>query len=267
MWLGDLHYRAGRLPEAISVYEAARDRSPNSQELARQLDEWRKEHTLQSRFHEARSEHFTALFESSADAPLARAVVDRLEGAYSRVGRALGVYPAHRINVVIYTREQFADITKLADWSVAAFDGRIRVPIAGASEDPGELDRLLSHEYVHAVVAMLGGRTVPAWLNEGLATVLEPDGSGEVEAALGRTNARPALSTLHKGFVGLHGRGEAEIAYASAARAVRRLIEQRGAASLVGLLQDLSRGEMFTSAFRARTAMRYEEFAARAARD
>ena len=39
-----------------------------------------------------------------------------------------------------------------------------------------ELDRVLSHEFVHAVVAMLGGRTVPAWVNEGLATVLEPAG-------------------------------------------------------------------------------------------
>ena len=25
IWLGDLHYRAGRLPEAISIYQSARD--------------------------------------------------------------------------------------------------------------------------------------------------------------------------------------------------------------------------------------------------
>ena len=28
VWLGDLHYRAGRLPEAIAIYEAAERRSP-----------------------------------------------------------------------------------------------------------------------------------------------------------------------------------------------------------------------------------------------
>jgi tetratricopeptide (TPR) repeat protein len=268
-WLGDLHYRAGRLTDAIAVYEAAAERSPDSRELLPELDDWRKEHALQSRFHEVRTEHFTALFESPSDEPLARSVVDRLEAAYSRVGGVLGVYPPRRINVVLYTREQFAEITKLADWSVAAFDGRIRLPIAGASEPPDgdELDRRLSHEFVHAVVAMLGGRAVPAWLNEGLATVLEPAGSADVETAFARTTARPALVTLHKGFVALPGRDEAEIAYAAAARAVRRLMEQRGATALVALLQDLSRGETFAAAFRDRTSMRYEDFAARVVRD
>jgi hypothetical protein len=98
-------------------------------------------------------------------------------------------------------------------------------------------------------------------LNEGLATVLEPDGPEDAEATPARTNARPKLSTLHRSFVGLAKR-DAEIAYASAARAVRRLIERRGMAALVALLEDLARGEQFASAFHQRIAMRYEDFAA-----
>ena len=77
---------------------------------------------------------------------------------------------------------------------------------------------------------------------------------------------RPALSTLHRSFVGF-SRRDAEIAYASAARAVRRLIERRGAAALVALLEDLARGAPFASAFHQRIAMRYEDFAALVARD
>jgi hypothetical protein len=50
---------------------------------------------------------------------------------------------------------------------------------------------VLSHEFVHAVVGMLGGRTVPAWVNEGLATVLEPAGPADAEATLARTDVRP----------------------------------------------------------------------------
>ena len=76
----------------------------------------------------------------------------------------------------------------------------------------------------------------------------------------------PALSKLHRSFVGL-SRRDAEIAYASAARAVRRLIEQRGAAAVVALLEDLARGAPFASAFHQRIAMRYEDFAALVARD
>jgi tetratricopeptide (TPR) repeat protein len=261
VWLGDLHYRAGRLHEAIATYEAAQRRSPGGRELQEQLATWRKEQELQRRFLEVRSEHFTALFESHADEPLAREVVERLEAAYSRIGQTLGVYPSQPITTVLYTREQFSDITRLAAWSAAAYDGRIRVPLGGKLPDGDELDRVLSHEFVHALVAMLGGRTVPAWVNEGLATVLEPAGSSDAEATLARTDARPALSALHRSFVGL-SRRDAEIAYASSAVAVRRLIEERGMAALVALLQDLARGAPFASAFDQRMAMRYDDFSA-----
>jgi tetratricopeptide (TPR) repeat protein len=266
VWLGDLHYRAGRLGDAISIYEGVRQRSPTGRELEEQLATWRKEHELQSRFRTVRTRHFTALFEAAADEPLAREVVERLDAAYWRVGSRLGVYPSQPITVVLYTPEQFGDITKLADWSAAAYDGRIRMSIRGALDQRDELDRVLSHEFVHAVVTMVGGRTVPAWVNEGLATVLEPGGSQDAEAPLAQTGARPALSTLHGSFVGL-SRHDAEIAYASSARAVRRLIEQRGAGAIVALLKDLARGASFASAFHQRIAMRYEDFSALVAND
>jgi tetratricopeptide (TPR) repeat protein len=265
-WLGDLHYRAGRLPEAIAIYETARLHSPRGRELQEQLANWRKEQELQSRFREVRTDHFTAHFELASDEPLARTILQRLEAAFWRVGNTLGVYPSQPITVVLYTRQQFADITRLAAWSVAAYDGRIRVPLGDALEELDELDRVLSHEFVHAVVAMLGGRTVPAWVNEGLATVLEPAGAEDSDATLPRTDARPGLSELHRSFVSL-SRRDAEIAYASAARAVQRLIDHRGASAVVALLEDLARGAAFAHAFHQRIAMRYEDFAALVARD
>jgi tetratricopeptide (TPR) repeat protein len=265
MWLGDLHYRAGRLSEAITIYETAQQRSPKGHELQQQLDDWRRERELQSRFHEARTDHFSVLFEVAADEPLARKVGSRLEAAYARIGSTLGIYPSQPITVVLYTREQFGDITKLAAWAAAAYDGRIRVPIGVARERPEEIDRVLSHEFVHAVVAKLGGRTVPAWVNEGLATVLEPAGAA-AEATPAEAKVRPALADLHRGFVGF-STSEAEIGYASATQAVRRLIDQRGVAAVVALLEDLARGATFDHAFHRRIAMRYEAFAALVARD
>lgn len=265
VWLGDLHYRAGRLAEAISTYETARQRSRLPRDLEQQLDLWRKEHELQSRFHEARTEHFAVRFAAAAGEPLAREVADGLENAYRRIGGTLGVYPSRTIVVILYTRGQYDEITKLADWSAAAYDGHIRLPVTDTLKQPGELDRVLSHEFVHAVVTAVGGRTVPAWLSEGLATVLEPAGSEDVEATLTRARARPALTTLHGSFVGLSTR-EAEIAYASAARAVRVLIERRGAAAVVALLEDLGDGVSFARAFQQRFWMRYEDFAAVALR-
>jgi tetratricopeptide (TPR) repeat protein len=264
MWLGDLHYRAGRLQDAIAVYQTALKRS-KSHELRHTLATWRKELKLESRFREARTEHFTALFEAAGNEPLAREVLERLEAAYGRVGSALGAVPGQPVTVVLYTRQQFRDFTKLAAWSVAAYDGRIRLPLESAM-DRDDLDRVLSHELVHAIVAAVGGRTAPAWLSEGLATVLEPAGSTEAESALAGTEALPGLTTLHQGFVGLP-RQDVEIAYALAARAVRRLMADHGAPAIVSLLQDLRRGEPFASAFHRRIGTSYEEFAARVARE
>src|SRR5262249_31434265 len=130
VWLGELHYRAGRLREAISVYEAALERSPGTQKLERRLVEWRKERDLASRFSETRGEHFSVLFERPTDEPVARRVVEQLEAAYAHVGAVLDAFPNQRITAVLYTREQFHDITRLAEWSAAGYDGRIRVPLA-----------------------------------------------------------------------------------------------------------------------------------------
>ena len=211
--------------EAISIYEAAAQRSPGARDLQKQLDEL------------AQGARVAEPLSGSTDGALRRTLRDgrrrttrsrgpeRLEAAYRRIGDTLGVYPSEPITVVLYTREQFSDITRLAAWSAAAYDGRIRVPIGAALEQPDELDRVLSHEYVHAAVAMLGGRTVPAWLNEGLATVLEPASPADAEATLVLSRNGPHSQSCTAASSVFPAR-DAEIAYASAARAVRRLIER-----------------------------------------
>jgi tetratricopeptide (TPR) repeat protein len=260
LWLADLHYRAGRLEEAISTCQAALLRTPRDRQLRQRLVDWRKEQQLQSRFREIRTDHFIVLFEAVGDEPLARHVLERLEAAYSRIGNALRVYPSQPITALIYSRQQFDDITGLAAWSTGGYDGRIRLPRSVALDDRDEVDRVLSHEFVHALIDMLGGRIVPAWMNEGLATALEPVDPAAVDPAA-RTTERAALLRLHRGFVAL-SRRDAEVAYASAAQAVRRLIDQRGVTAVVALLEDLGRGAPFASAFERRIGMRYEDFAA-----
>jgi len=260
-WLADLHYRAGRIGDAISVYEDVRPRAEWTHELQQTLEGWRKEQELQREFVEARSAHFIALFPRAVDEPLARDVIARLESAYQRIGNVLGAYPSRRITVVLYTRDQFDDVTGLAAWSAAAYDGRIRLPIGGALDTPEERDRVLSHEYAHALIALVGGRTVPAWMNEGLATALEPAGIPEQDGLV--TSEVPLrLSQLERGFIRL-STSDAEAAYASSARAVRLLIERRGIPALVALLHDLARGIPFPRAFADRLTMSYKDFAAR----
>ena len=258
-WLGELHYRSGRLKEAIDVYEAAVKHAPNGSELEARLAEWQKEASLQSRFYEARGAHFSVRFEGPGDELLARRAVERLEEQYWRIGQTLTAYPPNPITVVLYTQQQFRDITRMPAWTAAAYDGRIHVPMRGALEQTEELDRVLGHEFVHAVVVMLGGRNVPVWLNEGLATILERGGAEESERVLAATSARPPLQQLHRSFSGLSG-DDAQVAYALSAYAVRRMMELRSPSAVVTLLQDLGRGVSFANAFHQHIGVRYEDF-------
>jgi tetratricopeptide (TPR) repeat protein len=266
MLLGEVHYRAGRLKEAIAVYETAAARAPSgADELAPRLDAWRKEARLQDGFYQSKGAHFEVLFEGPADEALARRAVELLEAAYWRIGSALGVYPADPILVVLYTQEQFRDITRLPDWVAGAYDGRIRVPARGVEAAAARLEDVLAHEFTHALVASIGGRGVPVWLHEGLASVLEPGGARDAPAVLAAASVRLPLSRLQDSFSELPP-DVVPLAYAQSAVAVRRMIDLRGTPAVVALLRDLGRGSEFPGAFQLRMAMRYEDFESMTAR-
>jgi tetratricopeptide (TPR) repeat protein len=258
--LGEVLYRGGRLQDAIAVYEGARKHNPDTMLFGEKIDQWSREAERQQGLYESRGTHFSVKFEGPADEMLARRAVEMLESAYWRVGSALTVYPAQPITTLLYTAQQFRDVTRSPEWAAAAYDGRIHVPTQGALDRPGELERVLTHEFVHALVATLAGRNVPVWLNEGLATVFE---SGEL--AGGRTLAAssdgqsPSLTRLEGSF-GRLSAADARTAYSLSGRAVQKMLQLRGAPAIVMLLQDVGRGVPFASAFQQRIAMRYEDF-------
>jgi len=208
----------------------------------------------------------SVLFDGPADEFLARRIVDLLESAYARIGESLRAYPTGTITVVLYTTQQFQDVTRMPSWTAASYDGRIHVPVRGALQQTEQLDRVLTHEFVHAVVAQIGGPAVPVWVNEGLATAMEPGSVVQSKAVLAAATVRPHLQQLHGTFSGLDA-AQARLAYAYSAYAVQRVIDLRGAYAVVGLLRDLARGVDFGSAFGKHAEMRYEEFDAMVSRD
>ena len=175
-FLGELYFRTGRADDAIETYEAALEYAPGDANLKSKLADWQQQSQLHDRFRQSSGTHFRVLFEGRSDEALARRIVEMLETAYRNVGGVLRTYPAQTITVVLYTQQQFQDITRAPAWSAGVYDGQIRLPVRGALERRDELQRVLTHEFVHALVANLGGRTVPMWLHEGLATALEQGG-------------------------------------------------------------------------------------------
>src|SRR6185436_13684106 len=76
--------------------------------------------------------HFTVSFEGPQEEELAARALESLDKAYWRIGATLNIFPATPVAVVLYTAEEFRDITRAPAWAAGAFDGTIRVPMRGA---------------------------------------------------------------------------------------------------------------------------------------
>jgi len=259
--LGLALYRLGDAAGAIRTYEALVAGAPEETDAAATLDRWRREAELHDRMQQTVGSHFTVSFEGPQEAALADQAIASLDRAYWRIGETLGSYPYAPVPVVLYTAQQFSDITRSPAWAAGAFDGTIRVPMRGALDNPTELDRVLAHEFTHALIRSLAEHGVPAWLNEGLATALETSEPGESERHVAETHSAVPLSTLQASFGRLDGE-QAQVAYATSAIAARRLLDEAGGVAVANLLRDLGAGVDFDTAFLHRIQRTFADFQA-----
>jgi tetratricopeptide (TPR) repeat protein len=243
--LGQIAYSQGDLDLAIKSYERVVKLAPGSPSVYRQLEAWKKEAALHETFAARPTARFTVMFEGPEQQAIATRVSSVLEAAYARIGGTLNTYPADTVTAILYTKQQFRDITRSPSWAAAAYDGRIRIPVLGALKDPAELDRIVTHEYVHALVQQMYPR-VPGWLNEGLATLLEPGDHTWLTARLRSAGGLIPLSRLNEAFQTADG-DEAALAYAQSYVGTR-ILSQRLGANFPVFLQYVSNGTPFDQA-------------------
>ena len=254
--------RQGDLAEAIRHYEIVVGEMPEEKGLIETLERWRRERELHERMRVTVGDHFTVSFEGPEDAAMAAQALESLNRAFWRICDVLGTFPTKSIPVVLYSGQQFRDITRSPQWAAAAFDGIIRIPMRGADDKGEDLDRVLAHEFTHALIRSLATRGLPTWLNEGLATVLEGPEDGEwMEKALAGTSKPPSLTVLSAPFNKLSGR-DAQVAYASSTRAAKRLLDEAGGVAVANLLRDLGEGVEFEAAFLHRIQRSLADFEA-----
>src|SRR5262249_39761138 len=150
--LGEIEYLHGDTESAIRLYEQALKYAPDAPAIKRRLDDWKKEAAVHETLIERNDARFTVTFGGRAENALATHAVAVLDRAFWHIGQQLGVYPSNRIFVTLYTEQQFRDLTQMPAWSAGAFDGKIRVPVKGVSQNLEEFDRVLVHELTHAMI-------------------------------------------------------------------------------------------------------------------
>jgi tetratricopeptide (TPR) repeat protein len=223
--LGPIAYAQGDIDLAIKSYEKVLKLAPGNPSIYQQVEAWKKEAALHSSFSARPTARFTVMFEGPAQQPIAERVSAALEAAYARAGKALNTWPTETITAILYTKQQFRDITKSPSWAAAAYDGRIRIPVLGALKNPAELDRIVTHEFIHALIQQAYPK-LPYWLNEGLATYLEPGEKAWLTARL-RASYMVPLASLDEAFRTSDGE-EASLAYAQSYLGARVLAERLG---------------------------------------
>lgn len=253
--------RQGDYQEAIRLLEMVAANAPGDAAVRELLERWQRERDLHERMRLEVGDFFTVSFEGPEDAALASQALESLTRAYWRICDVFGAFPPKSIPVVLYTREQFRDVTRSPQWAAAAYDGIIRVPMRGAGEKGEDLDRVLAHEFAHALIRSLATRNLPTWLNEGLASVLESDDLDWATHIVGKAGFVPPLRRLTPPFAKLSG-GDAQLAYAASALAARRLLDEAGGTAVANLLRDLGAGIEFEDAFQRRIQKSLAEFEA-----
>jgi hypothetical protein len=253
--------RMGDLLGAIREYERVVSELPEDAGARETLDRWKRELELHDRMRHEVGDHFVVSFEGPPDSALGTQALDALERAYWRVCDLLGVFPTAPIPVILYSNEQFRDITRSPPWAAGVYDGRVRVPVRGAAADAKEFERVLGHEFVHALVRSLSERAIPGWLNEGLATALEDNGVEWAEDNIVKAKEIPTLEALQTSFGRLSG-PQAQAAYATIALAVRRLLDEVGGTAMANLIRDLGDGIEFERAFEHRMQRSFADFSA-----
>lgn len=206
--------------------------------------------------------HFTVKFDGGENGVAGHVIAILLEEAYMKVGSDLGFYPTDRIEAVLYAKEQFRDVTRSPAWAGALYDGRIKAPAGGLTEKSSLLERVLFHEYTHALVHRLSHGKAPTWLNEGLAQYEEGQDDSRYADAL-REFARNgkktfSLRALEGSFMGLTP-SEAQSAYILSHSATRYIIREFGVSAVKRILEALASGHSMDSAISSSIYISYDD--------
>jgi len=188
---------------------------------------------------------------------IADRAIDILNRTADEYGRIFADRPLNKVVLKFLSPEQFRKQTGAPAWTSAMFyRGEISIPVVKSRGiNFNELHRALRHEYVHAVIAELSDFRCPAWLDEGVAQMLEGQANPLLGPALRswiKENEAMPLDWLQNGFTTLENK-IVPAAYAQSLFATRTLVSVYGFPAVVTYLKalkvGLSESESFELAF------------------
>jgi len=251
--LGYAQFSADHPREAIQTWKRSLALRPDAS-IKEMLARAQRETEVESNYSERETGHFVLRYEGAETSEALRLkILETLESAYKDLAREFGNEPRSSIPVVLYTSQNFFDVTRAPGWVGALNDGKIRIPLRGMNSVTPVLGRILRHELTHSFVEQITLGHCPQWLNEGIAQMLEPrslNRGGPFMAQMFKTEREIPLNSLEGGFSALSST-QADVVYMESLATVSYIRDRYGMSDLVRILERLGQGEAIESALRS----------------
>ncbi len=262
--LAEMQERQGRSREAAETLRQLLARRPGHAKGTQLLAAIEKEQKVEGSYWSQESRHFVVRYEGAGGIDLGRSVVDYLEEAYETVGRALGYFPEHRVQVSIYSQEVLGEVSRVpAHFVRGVFEGdtrKIRLNFAKSVAYTNDLSQLVRHEYTHAVIHEVSNGKATVWVHEGLAQVME----GRAPWPLPASVPRQYLTLAGIDQLARAGNAVAAISgYVLAHVAMQHLVDQGGMPKVAEFLRRLGQGDTIEQALRQAFGFGSEDVEAR----
>jgi tetratricopeptide (TPR) repeat protein len=241
--LAHLHDRRDDSPRALAHLRTLLARDPDHDAARRLLAKIEREAQAEAGLEREVTSDFVVKWRPGLDRHERRVLLAALDSSREHVVTRLGAVPRERVTVVLYEAARFPEVAGVHDWVSGVFDGKIRLPGDGPPRSPRQLERLLVHEYAHAVVHDVTRGRAPRWLHEGLAQALE----GTPIDPLFRVPGRLTLAGL-EGLLGDADPARARTGYDIARWIVHDLLDRGGMPAMRALLTRLGGGERIETA-------------------
>ena len=168
--------------------------------------------------------------------------------------------PIHQVS-----RQQFFGSIGAPRWASAYFvGGEVYLPLMDNRTDGERLRRSLRHEYTHVAIAAASSGRAAAWIDEGLAQLMEGDAHPRVMAATGKYIRRYgplAFTRLREGFTDLRS-SMVPVAYGQSYVAVKLLLDEFGSRGFRTYFEGLHLGQSHDEAFESAGVVGDDEVAA-----
>lgn len=252
-------YRDGDTPSALLHVRKADLLQPNSEHIQKFLSSLKAQSKEEQNFVSTSTSRFNIKFEGGTNESIGYEISLMLDEIYYKVGGLISYYPPGMTSVVLYSQQDFFDVTGSPSWAGAIYDGQIKMPIGGL-EGAGSLvkqrkiiESNLAHEFSHVIVYKLTNGKAPVWFNEGIAQYFEGKRASDHYMQGGNRYRSIAnkdfydLKSLEGSFLKLTGK-DAATAYWLSLAAVEYIIDTHGIYKLREILTLLGKGQSMEKA-------------------